>query len=57
MVVLGKKIVKIILFFLKTTKVFRAPKKAKILVSDGEGLEVMKPLFNDEAFEILYTWG
>ena len=34
MVVLGKKIVKIILYFLKTKKVFRAPKKAKILVYD-----------------------
>ena len=54
MVVLGKKIVKIILYFLKTKKVFRAPKKAKILVYDGEGLEILKPLFNGEAFEVFY---
>ena len=55
MVVLGKKIVKIILYFLKTKKVFRAPKKAKILVIDGERLEILKPLFNGEAFEVFYT--
>jgi len=52
-----QRIVNVISTFLKAKKVFHAPKKANILVIDGVRLEVLKPLFNGEAFEILYTRG
>ena len=42
---------------LKAKKVFHVPKKAKILVIDGARLELLKPLFNGETFEVLYTRG
>lgn len=52
-----KKIVNIAGMVLNGKKVFHAPKKAKILVIDGVRLDALKPLFNGEAFEILYTRG
>jgi hypothetical protein len=55
--IIKKKMVNMATMVLKTKKVFHAPKKAKILVIDGERLEVLKPLFNGEAYEILYTRG
>ena len=52
-IIFGKKIINLIHYFIKAGKVFRAPKKAKILVIDSARLEVLIPLFNGEPFEVL----
>jgi surface carbohydrate biosynthesis protein len=38
-------------------RIFTTPRQAKILVIDGVRLNVLKPLFNGESFEILFTRG
>ena len=53
-IIFGKKIINLIHYFIKSEKVFRAPKKAKILVIDSARLEVLIPLFNGEPFEVLF---
>jgi len=52
-----KTIVNLATMVLKAKKVFHAPKKAKILVIDGVRLEVLRPLFNGETFEVFYVRG
>jgi surface carbohydrate biosynthesis protein len=52
-----KKNFKRLFSFIKSEKTFLKPKKAKILVFDREGLELLEPLFNGEVFEIFHTRG
>jgi surface carbohydrate biosynthesis protein len=52
-----RKIGKKVFEFIKAKKVFKPPKKAKILVVDDSTKYLLEPLFNGEPFEVFHTRG
>ena len=49
-----RKIWKRIFWLIKAKKIFKPPKKAKILVVDESTASLLEPLFDGEPFEIFY---